>query len=701
MPSSHIDVNPLLDIQFSIPFDRILAGHVEPAIAELIGDARNRLEALASDPGERTFDNTMLELETMTERLDYAIGVIRHLESVATYPELRAAYNAVQPAVTEFYSSIPLHAGLWSALKRYAQTEEAGSLTGTRKRLLQKTLDSFRRHGADLDAEGKERLAEIDVELGNLTTKFSENVLDSTNAFDLVITEEQRLEGLPESARTAGRESAQSKQLSGWRFTLQAPSYIALMTYLRDAEIREAVYHAHATRATSDGKDNRPIINRILELRREKARLLNFDDFSDFALEDRMAKSGATAEEFLVRLKEKTGPAFHRENQELLRFRKEIEGEDAPELQPWDIGYYAEKQRVALYEFDEEELRPYFPLDNVVRGMFDTVGKLFGIRVTEQPGRPVWDPSVKFYDIHDEDGTWIGSFYADWFPRENKRGGAWMDAFLTGLPSSEGFKPHLGLICGNLTPPAGGKPSLLTHREVETIFHEFGHLLHHCLSRVEVRSLAGTNVAWDFVELPSQIMENWCWEREALDLFALHYLTGEPIPQDLYEKMKRARNFRSANAQMRQLGFGLADLALHRHYDPKRDGDVVVFTRVLFQEFSPAPLPEDHAMIASFTHLFSSPVGYAAGYYSYKWAEVLDADAFTRFQQSGIFSREVGTEFRSCILCKGDSEDPADLYRSFMGRDPDPEALLRRSGLLVAEVPDSRIAIGPDGLPLS
>jgi oligopeptidase A len=314
--------------------------------------------------------------------------------------------------------------------------------------------------------------------------------------------------------------------------------------------------------------------------------------------------------------------------------------------------------------------------------MFETVSRLYGIRVTEQPDVPTWDPAVGFYNIHDDGGEWLGSFYADWFPRENKRGGAWMDAFITGVPSMEGSKPHLGLISGNLTPPAGGKPSLLTHREVETIFHEFGHLLHHSLSRVEVRSLAGTNVAWDFVELPSQIMENWCWEREALDLFALHYQTGEPIPQDLFQKMKRARTFRSANAQMRQLGFGLVDLNLHRHYHPEKNGDLIDYTRRMLQEFSPAPLPNDHAMIASFTHLFSSPVGYAAAYYSYKWAEVLDADAFTRFQQSGIFNREVGSEFRSCILCKGDSEDPADLYRSFMGRDPDPDALLRRSGLL-------------------
>ncbi|HYM13556.1 MAG TPA: M3 family metallopeptidase, partial [Bryobacterales bacterium] len=289
---------------------------------------------------------------------------------------------------------------------------------------------------------------------------------------------------------------------------------------------------------------------------------------------------------------------------------------------------------------------------------------------------------VKYYGIHDPDGRLLGAFYADWYPRENKRGGAWMDHFITGVPEKGERLPHLGAICGNLTPPVDGRPALLTHREVETIFHEFGHLLHHCLSRVELRSLAGTNVAWDFVELPSQIMENWCWEREALDLFARQYQTGEPIPGDLFQKMKRARTFRSANAQMRQLGFGFVDLALHIDYDPARDGDVMEYSRRIVQQFSAAPLPPDHALIAAFTHLFASPVGYAAGYYSYKWSEVLDADAFTRFAASGVFSRQVGLEFREKILARGDSEDPAVLYRAFMGRDPDLNALLARLGLL-------------------
>jgi oligopeptidase A len=675
------EMNPLLIPRFRIPFDRIRAEDVEPAATQLLGEARTRLEAVAAAPGERTFDNTMHALDDLTEPLDYAMGVVRHLESVATYPELRAAFNGVQPQVSAFYAGIPLHEGLWNSLKKFAATPEGSRLTGARRRFLVKTMEAFRRHGAELDLAGKTRLEVIDVELTQLTTKFSENVLDSTNAFELVIADEAKLAGLPPSARESAQESAKRKGRAGWRFTLQAPDYIAVMTYLDDASIRRGMYEAYSVRATEGAHDNRAIVARVLELRREKANLLGFGNFADLVLEDRMAHTGSRALQFLEDLKSKTERRFREENEDLLTFRRSIEGADAPELSPWDVGYYAEKQRVALYAFDEEALRPYFPLESVVDGLWSLVNRLYGIRVSEELNVPAWDPQVKFYNIHDENGAYLGGFYADWYPRENKRGGAWMDALITGGPSDDGFKPHLGLICGNLTPPVGGKPALLTHREVETIFHEFGHLLHHLLSRVEIRSLAGTSVAWDFVELPSQIMENWCWEREALDLFAHHWQTGELVPDELFQKMKRARTFRAANAQMRQLGFSFIDLLLHIRYSPERDGDPVEYARRLLQEFSPAPLPPNHAMIAAFTHLFSSPVGYGAGYYSYKWAEVLDADAFTRFRDNGIFSREVGMDFRANILSKGDSEDPAELYKKFMGREPDPSALLVRSGL--------------------
>ncbi len=667
-----IDMNPLLSIDYRIPFDQIRAEHVEPAVAELLGQAQGRVDAIAGSVEPRTFANTMLALEDSSLGLEYAMAVVRHLESVATYPELRAAHNAVQGPVSAFYSSLPLHEGLWNAIQALARTAEGVALAGVRRRLLTKTMDSFRRHGAELDPAGKARVKEIDVELAQATTKFSENVLDATNAFDLVIPGEKQLAGLPPTAVAAARQSAESKGLAGWRFTLQAPSYIPLMTYLDDGGIRERLYRVYATRAAAGTWDNRPLLVRILELRREKARLLGYRDFADLVLEDRMAHSGARAQEFLEALRGQTEARFAQENHELEAFA-------GRRLQPWDVAYYAEKQRASMYDFDEEALRPYFPMERVVAGMFEIAGQLFGIRLEEQTGLPAWDPHVKYYCIYDErEGGLLGSFYADWYPRENKRGGAWMESLRTG----DGAEPHLGVICGNLTPPVRDQPALLTHREVETIFHEFGHLLHHCLSRVEIRSLAGTNVAWDFVELPSQIMENWCWERVALDRFARHWESGRPIPEDLFQKMKRAKTFRAANFQMRQLGFGFVDLALHREYAPERDGDVVAYSRRVVQQFSPAPLPEDHAMIASFTHLFSSPVAYASGYYSYKWAEVLDADAYSRFRDGGVLSREVGREFRERILARGDSEDPAELYRSFMGRDPDPGALLVRLGLV-------------------
>lgn len=672
-------MNPLLQIHEPIPFDQIRPEHVEPAVDQLLAEARKKIDEIAAAPGPRTFANTLHALDEATEVLDYASTVVRHLEHVVTTPELRAAHNAIEPKVSEFYSSIPLHEGLWKALKEFAATPEAAALTGVRKRYLDKTLDAFRRRGAELDAEGKRKLSEIDVELAQITTKFAEHVLDSTNVFEELVTDEAGLAGLPESARAAAKAAAQQKSFEGWRFTLHAPSYTPVLTYADDAGMRERFYRAYNTRATSKPFENRTLVPRILELRKQKAKMLGFADFADFVLGERMAKTGAKALSFLEDLRKTTEAAFARENQQLLAFRRRLEGAAAPELQPWDVSYYAEKQRKVLYDFDEEELRPYFAVDRVVAGMFDTVARIFGVDVKQVPGVPVWHPDVKYYEIQDG-GRTIGAFYADWHPRETKRGGAWMDAFITGAPAVPA-RVHVGTICGNMTEPVDGKPALLTHREVETIFHEFGHLLHHCLSRVEVRGLSGTAVPWDFVELPSQIMENWCWERESLDLFARHWETGAPIPEEMFQKMRRARNYRAANGQMRQLSFGIVDLKLHMQYDPARDGDLADYARAILQEFSAAPLPPEHAMILAFTHLFGSPVGYGAGYYSYKWAEVLDADAFGLFLEKGVFDRETGLAFRRWILEKGDSDDPAELFRRFRGRDPELKALLERQGL--------------------
>ncbi len=672
--------NPLIQLGFDIPFDRIEAAQVAPAVDALLASARVAVDAIAQSNEPRTYDNTLGALEDATEALELAMTTVGHLESVATTEALREAYNAAVPKVSAFWSELAMNDGLYAAVRAFAQTSEAASLDPTRKRFLEKTLDDFRRHGAELDPEDKAKLQAMEVELTKLTTKFSQHVLDETNAFELVITDEARLAGLPDSAMRAAAENAKIKGVEGWRFTLQAPSLIPLLTYLDDGAIREQVWRAYNTRASAGERDNRPLIARILELRRAKAELLGYRDFSDLVTEDRMAKDGASAEAFIDDLREKTVAAFERENATLASFRTELEGDESPAMQPWDVAYYAEKQRQAKYDFDEEELRPYFPLDRVLDGLFATAQALYQVKIVERDAT-TWDPEVKSYGIEDRDGTMIAAFYVDLFPRENKRGGAWMNGLISVAYRPESAKPNLGLFCANVNPPVGDTPALLTHREVETLFHEFGHLLHHCFSRVAVRSLAGTSVAWDFVELPSQIMENWCWERGGLDLFASHYETGERIPEPLYEKMVRARTYRAANAQMRQLGFASTDLALHRHYDPSRDGDVLSYARDNLQRFSPTALPDDFAMITGFTHVFAHPVGYAAGYYSYKWAEVLDADAFTRFKREGITNPAVGRAFREAILSKGNSEDPAALYEAFMGREPKLEPLLERTGL--------------------
>lgn len=675
--------NPLLDLGLEIPFDDIEAAHVEPAVDALIERAQaeiDRIVASADGDTPPTYASTLAALEDATEALSRAMGVVGHLESVATSDALRDAYNAVMPKVSVFSSSIPLNAGLYKAL-RAAWDAEGESLSPTKKRHLQKTLDEFRRHGAELSDDDKKQLAQLDVELAQITTRYAQNVLDGTNAFELLITDESELSGLPPSARDAAKAAAEAKEVDGWRFTLQSPSYIALMTYLDHAGYREQVWRAFNTRACQGEWDNRPLIAQILALRAKKAAVLGYSHFADLVLEDRMAHDATKAVDFVDDLRDRSRAAFVRENEALLAFRRQVEGPDAPELSPWDVGYWAEKERKARYDFDQEALRPYFSLERVLQGMFDLVGKLYGVTIERDPSIPTWHETADGYRMADADGRALGVFYVDTFPRPTKRDGAWMNGLITGEQTGSGMSPHLGLICANVTKPVGDRPALLTHREVETMFHEFGHLMHHMLSRVEVRGLGGTNVAWDFVELPSQIMENWCWERQALDLFARHYETDEPIPAELFDKLSAARTYRAANAMMRQLGFATVDLRLHTELDHSGDTDVIAFARQVLADHAPAPLPDDYGMIASFGHLFAHSVGYAAGYYSYKWAEVLDADAFTRFRDEGLFSAEVGAQFRDRLLAQGDSEDPMELYTAFMGREPTVDALLLRSGL--------------------
>ncbi len=665
--------NPLLSVSLDVPFDRIEAKHVQPAIDRLLAEAEVALDAIERAP--RTYDGVLGALERATEQLELSMGVVEHLESVATTPELRDAYNAVLPGVSAFWSSISLRDGLYRALVELSTTPEAATLEPTRKRLLHKTLADFRRQGAELPPADKDKLKELDRELSVITTKFSQNVLDATNAFELLLEDEARLSGLPESARVAAREAAETKGKPGYRFTLQAPSVTAVLTYADDAELRREIWTAFNARGTKGEHDNRALVGKLLELRRTRSRLLGFAHFADLVTDDRMAQSGDNAKRFIEDLTEKSVAAFEREKVELADFAASL-GARLP-LEPWDVGYYVEKLRKARFELDEEELRAYFPAERALKGAFQVAERLYGVKIEQLVGVPVWDPSVTSYQIKDEAGARLGIFHVDLYPRENKRGGAWMHGLLTSVPPA----PNLAVFCCNASPPSGGKPSLLLHRDVETLFHEFGHLLHHCLSRVAVRSLAGTRVAQDFVELPSQIMENWCSEQDALNLFATHYETSAPLPKELLERLRATRTFRAASMQMRQLGFAAVDLALHIDYDETRHGDVMAYGNRILQRYAASQLPADYGMLAGFLHLFSHPVGYAAGYYSYKWAEVLDADAFGRFKREGIFNPVVGRAFRDSILAQGDARDPMDLFVSFMGRKPDPQALLLRQGL--------------------
>lgn len=678
--------NPLVDIPLKIPFPELNAEHIQPAVETLIERSNANIGALEALSVSPTFSNFVEPLERASEELELTVSVVSHLESVNSTPEWRLAYNAIQEPLSLFSSRVTLSEPLWELLKAFSASDQMDALSPVEKRYVSKLVDDFKRQGAELSPEQKERLKAIDVELAEVTTKFAQNTLDATNQVEWVFADAEPLKGLPPSALDGAAQSARDKGLSGYRLTLHAPSYSAAMTYLEDPKLREEIYHAYVTRASSGATDNVPHLLRIIELRRERAELLGFPSYADLVLDDRMAKKGETARSFLNALKARVASQAAQENKELLAFRRSFEGPHAPELKPWDVAYYAEKQRQALYDFNEEAVREYFPVDVVQKGVFEVLQSLFGVSIT-YGSQPVWHPDVRSYDMHDSNGHFIGSFYTDLFPRESKRGGAWMGEFVHGRPDAQhgALSPHLGLVCANFTPPTNSRPSLLTHDEVNTLFHEFGHLMHHMLSTVPIPSLGGTKVAWDFVELPSQVMENWTWCPEVIDLLSSHYQTGEKMPKELFDKMLGARNFRSANFLMRQIGFGLLDLALHIDYRSDKDGDLLRYCRQFAEPFSPTPLTPDYAMITTFSHLFSSPVGYSAGYYSYLWAEVLDADAYSRFEQDGIFNPQTGAALRNVILSKGNSQDPMELFKAFMGREPSIEALLRRAGIVVAD----------------
>ena len=680
------ETNPLLSDDFRIPFHRIRAEHVEPGVRRALQEAEAEVDAIAADRSPATWRNTLGRLDAATDRLARRIAPAAHLVAVAETPPLREAYNAVLPEMSEFWSRLPLNSELWGRIKAFAATEAARSLTGIERRHLDKTVREFERAGADLPEREKQRLADIRVQLARIEQKFSENVLDATAAFELRVEDRARLQGVPEPALRRARRKAEEKGLDGWLLTLDYPSVEPILKHCEDRALRREIHAAYVSRCRGGEHDNRSLIVRILVLRDELAHILGYERFSDYKLEDRMARTGQRAAEFERDLVERTRPYWTRDLDELRRHAAVL-GLDG--LEPWDVAYVTEKLRKERYDLDDELLRPYFPIEGVLAGLFDVVERAFGFRVQERKIEEVWHADVRYYELLDEAGMVVGAFYADWFPRKEKRGGAWMNDLITGGPRERGFEPHLGVVCGNFTPPDGDFPSLLTHREVMTAFHEFGHLLHHCASRVPIPSRAGINVAWDWVELPSQLMENWTWERDALDLFARHHESGEPLPDQLYERMQAARRFGSGLQQMRQLSFGTVDLLLHDDLAPllraratgETDGaqadTVMSFARDAFLPFVPAPSFAEGHSLTSFTHLFSG--GYAAGYYSYLWSEVLDADVFTRFQREGVFNRETGRAYVDTILSRGDSADPDELFREFMGRDPDPGALLERN----------------------
>lgn len=662
-------------------------------------DIDNLAENWSAD--ELTYENTIEAFENAGEVLDKAWGKIGHLTSVRESDELREAQNEMLPEVVNFNSRIYFNDGLWKRIKTYAESDEGKSLTGVKKRFLEKICEGFIDSGADLDADTKKQLEEIQAKLAKNSKKFGENVLDSSNAWELILEDDSRLKGIPETTKEMYIKLAADKDLGSdekpvYRITLDVPAWYPIMTYAEDESLRKEIWEANITVGRDGDFDNSDIIADTLKLRQKKAELLGKQNFADQILQRRMAKNGNTALNFVEDLATKTQPFFEKEIDQLIAFRKEQQPEWDGEFKPWQVGYWSEKLRIAKYDFDNEELRPYFPIDRVLEGMFRLTEKIFGLKIEEKPsvyadlgktpkteGTEVWHPEVKFYELHDADsGEHLGSFYADWHPRKEKRGGAWMGAFETGAPpmNGKGREPHLGLITGNLTPSTKDKPALLTHNEVETVFHEFGHLLHHLLGNVPIKSLNGVNVVWDFVELPSQIMENFCWSRVSLDFFAKHFETGETIPEELFQKMLAARNFQSAVAMMRQLSFGKMDLEFHinHHSSDLSDLDKVV-DDILDGYTMKLPI-KTPTMARRFSHIFAG--GYCAAYYSYKWAEVLDADAFTKFEKAGVLSEEVGKEFREKILSKGDSQDASDLFRDFMGRDPELNSLLERSGLV-------------------
>ena len=675
--------NPLLTLRGLPPFTAIQPQHVEPAIDEVLSDNRAAIARLLGGGQAYTWSNLVEPLEELADRLRRVWSPVGHMNSVVNSPELRAAYNACLPKLSDYATELGQNEDMCQAYQAIADGDEWSRLDAAQKKIIDNALRDFRLSGVALPADKKTRFKTIMQELSNLHAKFEENLLDATNAWFKQIDDVKDLTGVPPTALGLMAQTAKQRDMEGWVLTLEFPSYIPVITYADNCDLRREMYEAYVTRASDAGPhagrwDNTPVMEKILALRHESAQLLGFANYAEYSIAPKMAQSTEQVLRFLTDLAERSMGLARNELEEVRAFAREHYGQD--ELEAWDIGYYSEKLRQHRYAISREDLKPYFPEERVVTGMFQVVRRLYGLDVREIKGMEVWHPSVRFFEIYDEQGGLRGQFYLDLYARPNKRGGAWMDECITRKRDATGVQTPVAYLTCNFSPPVGKDPALFTHDEVLTLFHEFGHGLHHMLTKVDYPSVAGiAGVPWDAVELPSQFMENWCWQRVALDLMAAHYQDGSPLPEELFQKMLAAKNFQVGMQMVRQLEFSLFDFRLHLEYAPGKGPRVYEILNEVREQVAVMKPPSFNRFPHSFSHIFAG--GYAAGYYSYKWAEVLSSDAFAAFEESGIFDRETGLRFLSTVLEQGGSREPMELFVEFRGREPTIDALLRHSGI--------------------
>ncbi len=670
--------NPLLKAFNTAPFSQIKNEHYMPAFKEAIALSRKEINIITNNSEKPTFENTIVALDYSGSQLDRISSIFFNLNSAETNEHIQKIAQKVSPLLSELSNDITLNKQLFARIKEVYAQKESLDLSQEEHTLLEKSYKSFSRNGANLPDIKKSRLREIDASLAKLKLTFGENVLEATNSFELHLTNKKDLDGLPDSAIEAAHAEAKSRNKEGWIITLDYPSYIPFMKYASNRELRKKLSLAFGSKAfKGDAIDNQSNVLEIAQLRHERAQLLGYKTHAHFVLEERMAETPEKVIDFLNELLEKAKPAAQREFKQLEKFAKQ---EDSiSKLQKWDSAYYSEKLKKKLFNLDDEQLKPYFKLENVISGVFQVAQKLFGLQFEEVFTIDTYHEEVKTYNVLDKDGHFISLFYADFHPRKGKRGGAWMTSFKSQyIKDGINERPHISNVC-NFTPSTPSKPSLLTFNEVTTLFHEFGHGLHGMLANTTYPSLSGTSVYWDFVELPSQMLENWCYEKEALELFARHYETGEIIPMELIQKIKDSATFQEGMQTLRQLSFGLLDMAWHGK-NPNQITDVKSYENEAFSDTSLYPDTPETCMSTSFSHIFQG--GYSSGYYSYKWAEVLDADAFAYFKENGIFNKEIAEKFKDHILSKGGTENPMILYKRFRGQEPKPDALLRRAGLI-------------------